>query len=313
MPAPGRVARLAPFLILPWTWFLVRDLHPAADVVALGLPVLVLVAIVVTGVVAARRRRVAPLLTAGSWALFGLVAIAGPWMPRAGPAPAAPVRVVAANVHGNAAYAPSVLADLGTQEPDVLVVSEVGSGMLEELPARFDTVLLSEPGPGRQRSDVAVATDRAARDLGLPPGLEALEGLRVRVETPEGPVVVYGLHVPPPRVRPADPWEVTVREHRRVVARLHDAVAAERLPVVVAGDLNLVDRAWGYRRLTGVLDDAMRSTWLRPTARRWQTLPLLGRVDHVLVSEGWCAADAALVEILGSDHWGVATSVGPCR
>jgi endonuclease/exonuclease/phosphatase (EEP) superfamily protein YafD len=312
MPAPGRVARLAPFLLLPWTWFLVRDLHPATDVVALGLPVLV-VACVVAGVgVAALRRRRAPLLTAGSWLAFGVVAVAGPWVPDPGPAPVDAMRVVAANVHGNAGSGPTLLAELDAQAADVLVVSELGSRLAETLPDDFATVLWSRPRPGRVWSGVALATDLPARDLGLPEGLGDVEGLRARVEGPGGTVVVYALHLPPPRARPAGDWEVSVRRHRRLVARVRDAVAAEELPVVVAGDLNLVDRAWGYRALTGVLDDAMRSTWLRPTARRPGTLHLLGRVDHVLVSERWCSADAAVVALTGSDHRGVATSVGPC-
>lgn len=310
MSAPGRVARLAPFVLLPWTWFAVRDLHPAADVVALGLPVLVVVSALAAALVAALRRRAAPLLTAGSWVLFGVVVVAGSWRPDPGPAPVESLRVVAANVQGDATYAPALL-DGEAQGADVLVVSEVGTSMLEELPGRFGTVVPSEPRAGG-RVDVALATGWPVTDLGLPPGLDDLEGLRARVEGPAGPVVVYALHLPPPRVRPTGDWEVSVRQHRDVVARLRDAVAAERLPVVVAGDLNLVDRTWGYRALTEVLDDAMRSTWLRPTARRAATLPMLGRVDHVLVSEGWCSADAALVELVGSDHWGVATSVGPC-
>jgi len=303
-----RLARLAPFVLLPWSWFLVRDLHPATDVAAIGLPVLVVASVVTASVVAVLRRRLAPVATAASWALFGLAAVVLPWAPRPGEAPERPLRIVAANVRGGASQ-PRILDDVDARRPDVVVLSELGAAPLA---GEYGAVLLSEPrSPGRA-PDVAVATDLPVRDLGLPDGLDRLQGVRARVETRSGPVVVYGVHLPPPRVGPSGDWEVSVREHRQVVARLRDAVAAEDLPVVVAGDLNLVDRAWGYRALTGVLDDAMRSTWLRPTARRASTLPLLGRVDHVLVDESWCSGGATVFALTGSDHLGVATSVGRC-
>lgn len=81
---------------------------------------------------------------------------------------------------------------------------------------------------------------------------------------------------------------------------------------MVVGDLNLVDRASGYRALVGELDDAMRSGWAGPTAQRsWLDL-LLARVDHVLVPEAWCSTDAVRFHLRGSDHRGLAATVGPC-
>ena len=99
----------------------------------------------------------------------------------------------------------------------------------------------------------------------------------------------------------------------RIVERLGDRVASERVPVVVAGDLNSADRAPDYRALVarGGLIDAMRAGWAGPTSvGKWQ--PLLVRIDHVLVSAGWCGDGPRRFHIPGSDHVGVTVSIGPC-
>ncbi len=58
--------------------------------------------------------------------------------------------------------------------------------------------------------------------------------------------------------------------------------------MVLAGDLNLSDRGPSNHRLTAVLHDAMRSGWAAPTSLKWPQRLLLLRIDHVLVSDGWC-------------------------
>ena len=306
-----RLLRLAPFLLAPWTWFLVRDLHPAADVVAVGMPLLVATAVLGSLTLAALGRRLGPLVTALSWLLFGLVVIVGPWVPRPGPAPVDAIRVVAANTYGSRPLPPVIGGDIEGQSPDVVVVSEMSAAMDEELGRRFGLVERSVPGQSGG-PDVGVFSDRPMERLDMPAGVPAPLGIRVLIDGPSGPFVLYGLHLPPPRARPGGPPDVTVREHQRIVDALHDAIVTEELPVVVAGDLNLVDRTSGYRQLLGVLDDAMRDGWVRPTAHRTPILPILGRVDHVLVSESWCSTDASIFALSGSDHRGVAVTVGPC-
>jgi endonuclease/exonuclease/phosphatase family metal-dependent hydrolase len=83
--------------------------------------------------------------------------------------------------------------------------------------------------------------------------------------------------------------------------------------VVVAGDLNSPDRAPDYRALVarGGLIDAMRAEWAAPTSvGKW--MPLLVRIDHVLVSAGWCGDGARRFPLPGSDHAGITVSIGPC-
>ncbi|SDF31974.1 endonuclease/exonuclease/phosphatase family protein [Pseudonocardia oroxyli] len=61
-----------------------------------------------------------------------------------------------------------------------------------------------------------------------------------------------------------------------------------------------------------VLTDAARDTWQGPTqVTSWRLLLL--RIDHVLVSPGWCGDDPLHVPLPGSDHQAVTATVGPCR
>ena len=105
--------------------------------------------------------------------------------------------------------------------------------------------------------------------------------------------MLYALHVPRPWYTPAAGYQATLAEHHRIVQALAARIAAERLPVVVVGDLNMPDRGRDYRHA------AATATWSTPcaTARpRYSSVgkwtPLLLRIDHVLVAGGWCG-DAA--------------------
>lgn len=305
--------RLLPYVLAPWVWFLVRDLDPVMDYVALALPLIAMAGVAICVVVALVRRRATPLLTAGSWALFGVVSVVGPWLPHDFEDPESPLRIVATNTLGDRSHPPSVIRDIGEQRPDLVVVNELGSGLAEEWFGQWDGVLGSAVDGRGGTPDVAVLTDLPVEDLGMPEGLDPTRGVRARVETPAGPIVLYAMHLPAPRLDPGeDDAYASVSEHAEIVRRLRDAVAAETLPVVVAGDLNLVDRASGYRRLLDVLDDAVRADWARPTSHRPILRPLLGRVDHLLMPSGWCSTDASIFDVAGSDHKGVAATIGPC-
>ncbi|MDN5748784.1 MAG: hypothetical protein L0H64_09780, partial [Pseudonocardia sp.] len=78
-------------------------------------------------------------------------------------------------------------------------------------------------------------------------------------------------------------------------------------------DLNSTDRGRDYRTLTrdAGLVDAMRDTVGLPTSvGKWRFL--LARIDHVLLSPGWCGDDARRVPMPGSSHRAVTVTVGPC-
>lgn len=302
----------AAWAALPWGWFLVRDAHVVLDIVALGLPVIVVVAFATCLALSIRRRRVEPAITALSWLVMGVVAIVGPWSPNAGEAPSSRVRVVAANTYGDHSDADAVERALLARAADVVVLSEPNRALLAPLAARYRSVVSGPASRGSWASDPVLFSSYPATDLGLPPSLAGQRGVRVRVDGPDGPFVVYGLHLLRPRFGPSSDEQVSVRAHARTVERLVAAIESEELPVVVAGDLNLVDRTSGYRLLTKHLDDAVRSGWASPTALRPLGLPFLPRIDHVFVSDGWCSADGGTFALAGSDHRGVAATVGPC-
>ncbi len=294
----------------PWSWFAVRDRHPVLDTVAIGLPVIVIAVVLAALVVATQRRRWGGVIVGVSWITFGVVTVVGPWVPLRGPGPVTGLRVVGANVEGRHSDVDAVAAELASQDPDVLVVSEISRPLDDRLSARYEHVIESEPTG--DSSGVTLFTNLPVTDLGLPAGIRSQRGVRVRVEGSEGPVLVYGMHLDRPRFGPSSGPQVSVRYHRRIVAALRDAAAGESLPVVVAGDLNLVDRTSGYRRLVSFFDDAMRAGWGRPTALRLVGLPFLPRIDHVLMPAGWCSTDASIFTLARSDHRGVAATVGPC-
>lgn len=274
----------------------------AGDVVAILLPVLVaavVVAGVVAAVVAARRRR-AWLLPAASALVMGVVTVTGPWLPAddGTVTPGAAVTVGAANVMGVGTPGAALLA----ARPDVLVVSEYTPALALDYPYR-ETGL---GGPG-----VAVFSRFPIRRLEGPG--PALPGLRVQVDAPAGPFVVYGLHVPRPWLTDEGGYQATVAEHHAIMTALAARIAAEPGPVVVAGDLNSSDRGRDYRLLVGPtqLVDAARAGAVSYTSTgKW--LPLLLRIDHLLVGPGWCGEGARQIGLPGSDHRGVTATVGPC-
>ncbi len=288
---------------MPWGWFLVRDgLGSVSLGIAILLPVLVVVAVV--ALVALVRPVRVGMAVAASVAVAGAVAVVGPWTPRdAGPvAPDRAITVAGANVQSRAQAADVVLA----VDADVLVVNEMTQRLRPALaahyPYRLDDV----------RSDDPSLAVYSRLPLGRPE-VDGLPGLRVEVAAPGGPFVLYALHVPRPWITGPPGYEATPAEHLRIVEVVADRVAAERTPVVVVGDLNSVDRAPDYRGLVarGGLVDAMRAEWAAPTSvAKWT--PLLPRIDHVLVSAGWCGDRPRRFALPRSDHLGVTASVGPC-
>jgi endonuclease/exonuclease/phosphatase (EEP) superfamily protein YafD len=251
-------------------------------------------------------RRLGVWFVAASWLLFAAVALVGPWSPVAGPRPTSRIRVVATNVLGANREVSSAAGDLLAQRPDVLVVSESSTRLDAELRPSFAHALSSDPlGRG-----TGVYTDLPVERLPLPAHLDARRAIRVRVDAPSGPFVLYALHLPRPWPYQTSDFQVTPTAYRRVIDDVVASIRSEQLPVVVAGDLNLVDRTSWYRHMTSTLHDAMRSSWAGPTSRKWW--PLLARIDHIFESPGWCSSGAHRFTITGSDHRGVAASIGPC-
>lgn len=283
----------------PWLWFVGRD-HGGVvtDLAAIVLPLIVVVAAVALGVVGWRWRPAAA--GAASLLAVGLVAVVGPLLPREGPPvdDARAVAVLAANIDSWAVPIDALLHG----DPDIVVVGELTPDVSRQLAARFPyhNVVLGRPQVGVYSRFPLTVLERPGN--GLP-------GWRLRVEGPGGPFVLYALHVPRPWPRPGY-YQVSPAEHRRMVDAIADGVSGEQLPVVVAGDLNLTDRASGYRRLTRELNDGIGG-WRRPTSRRWWWL--VARIDHLLVDESWCSSGGGYSDLPGGSHLAVSARVGPCR
>ena len=299
------------FALLPWSWYLVRDLNGRLDIVALAWPVFGVVLAALSWLAAALVRRWTMVAIAVSWTLCTFAVVVGPWRPLDTGSVRADgrLRVVAANVLGSRSYPPGVVRQLDAQHPDLLVVSELpfnatsiyGQSFRYQVATRHD---------GHQ--DVGVFSRYPLHDLGLPPALRGQRGRRIEVDGPTGPFILYAMHLQKPGPNPSY-VEVGFRTHRRIIDAIVRSVRAETLPVVVAGDLNLVDRTSGYRALTRVLDDGMRAGWVGPTSLKRSTKLLLARIDHIFEPSSWCSDSAHTFTISGSDHRGVTTIIGPCR
>jgi endonuclease/exonuclease/phosphatase family metal-dependent hydrolase len=150
---------------------------------------------------------------------------------------------------------------------------------------------------------------RLDRPTSFPPKLTAE---RWEVETDSGRLVLYSARLSRPHAREPGQIGAALARQETQVAALLRAATAERVPTLLAGDLNLSDRTREYRRLTGRFRDAMRAGLAGPTYMRLLYRPLLLRIDHLFVPRGWCTRDAHTFTMRGSDHLGVTADVGPC-
>ncbi|MEZ4501389.1 MAG: endonuclease/exonuclease/phosphatase family protein [Dehalococcoidia bacterium] len=307
MNSTNRTALVVALLALPpWTWFLVRDLSPRFDAFAIGMPLFLGAGLVVALIIAALARipRWAIAGVGASWLLFSAVVIMGPWTPKGSDAPVDGFRLAAANVRGRVMN-PVALDDLLAQDADVLVVSEMLPGLLRPLDEEY-----AYSTAGRSSFDVVVYSHWPLVPLDDPPEVVARHGVAVEVQAPDGPFVLYGLHLPRPSYPITAAWEVGLRTQRRIIDDMIAAIEAESLPVVIAGDLNLTDRGGGYRALSDARRDAMRVGWAGPTSVRYPMLLL--RIDHIFVPPSWCAEDPTRFDITASDHKGVSSTIGAC-
>ena len=99
-------------------------------------------------------------------------------------------------------------------------------------------------------------------ELRQPALLLGTPALRLRVERPGAPFVLHAIHAPNPL------YQTTFEDQERLAKALVRVMEAEAVPAVVVGDLNLTDRAEGYRVLEASMRDAMRAgSWPADTYR----------------------------------------------
>jgi hypothetical protein len=286
---------------LPWSWFLIRDLGPAMQLVSIALPVLVAAALIGLVIAALDDRKVGPILVALSVAAFGFVTVLGPRSALPSPPPVDPISVASVSLGGTTMEPDAVARALAAMQADVAVVTEASRKTTASLLHADGYRYTLDAGPFVVVSRVPV------RQLHLPTGLPARFVARFQVDRADGAFVLYAVRTKGTVLDAAmnDPLRVD---------RLRTAALAEHLPVVLAGDFGIGDRSTPYRTLQGTFRDALRSgADAESTLRSAIWRPLLLRVDYVFTSKLWCAADAGAVDLEGAAHAGVSAAVGPCR
>jgi endonuclease/exonuclease/phosphatase (EEP) superfamily protein YafD len=286
--------------LLPWSWFLARSTSPVMEPVSVALPGIAGGLTILCLALAAVWSRPYAALAALSFLLVGVVAVAEPRTPQRSAAPDRPFRLVAANVFDENPRPRDAARTILGLEPQVVVAVETPEAVRRALADRFP----NRSGGGGELGVYSVWPVEALGPVdGVPPG----SATRVRVLRPGFPFVVYAVHLPNPL------RETSFDRHLELVDALRAAALDETQPVVIAGDLNLNDRAEGYRRLHGRLRDAMRTGWASSTYDRGAWILLQLRIDHVFVSEDVCSAGAKVIDLPGSDHRAVRVQLGACR
>ena len=277
------------------------------ELVAVLLPVLVLAGVVALVGVAIVLRWPELVGSAFSWALMGVAAVLLPWLPiSTGHAPGG-VTIAVANVLFDNGHPTRASADIIATGADVVVVPEYTLRFHPFLSTTYPYQATPRYGPA-----VAVLAKVPITVLPRPSGIYTNDRfLRIRIDTPT-PFVLWALHLPRPWLTYRNNFQLKPGGHARVLSRFLHAIDQERLPVVVAGDLNLTDRGRGYRKFTEHLDDAVRSIRGGRTEVKRFWRPLLLNIDHILEPPSWCADHAGRFDITGSDHRGVVARVGPC-
>ncbi len=192
-----------------------------------------------------------------------------------------------------------VIADLVTQDPDLIVLQEIShqwadaiehSDALEAWPHRLIHPLDGSFG-------VAVLSK-----VPLHMTIEDLAGIpmaKVELTLNGQRIDVYDVHTLPPR---SDDYAAIWSEQMTLLA---DRVRTSPVPVILAGDFNATRHHPSYKRLTGAgLNDAHAQVG-RASAKTWPNglfpVPSL-RLDHVLVGDGITVHAVAEGPANGSDH-----------
>ncbi|MCB1446739.1 MAG: endonuclease/exonuclease/phosphatase family protein [Rhizobiaceae bacterium] len=221
-------------------------------------------------------------------------------------APGAKIRLFTANLYvGNPDPRPLVKL-LMREQPDIVVTEETrpdfAAAVHDSGLYPFETeVALARADDKKVFSRYPIRDVRQLDDLpGQPVERHAM---RLTIETPAGPLVVYAVH--PDSPRSLDRW----RERNAYFERLTASIRAESktLPVVVAGDWNLPAHSPFFRQFftaTGYRF-ARPGLWLSVTrfATRLARIGYFGStIDHVAVSPAVRVTDWQRGDDIGSNH-----------
>jgi endonuclease/exonuclease/phosphatase (EEP) superfamily protein YafD len=285
---------------VPWLWFLVRDLGPVAQLVALALPAIVVAVLIGMVISAFDERKLASLLVALSVLAFGWVTIVEPHSAMPASPPLDPIRIASITLDGSTPNASAIVGSLAKQRADIAVVVEPSKKARSAL-LRADRYPYTSTS-GRFVVLSAFPVDQLALPKGLPDDLI----LRLQVDRPNGSFIVYAVRA---GTSPLD----AAQNDPIGIERLRDAARDERLPVVLAGDFGISDRSSEYRTLTDAFRDAMRSgARAASTAATFPWTFLYLRTEFVLTSPDWCAVAGSTFDVQDAPSVGLVSAVGAC-
>ncbi|MFG0334736.1 MAG: endonuclease/exonuclease/phosphatase family protein [Maioricimonas sp. JB049] len=213
---------------------------------------------------------------------------------------AAPLQIIAVNVHvQNRSH--SLLQEwIRKQQPDVVIVSELSTAwsaamheLADLLPHRFERLENGNGGLGLySRFPLDEAEWHLLGDVNY--------AGRVRITVTGNPVTLFGIHT----YAPFDRWMSVMRDQQ--FARLTDLVNQTDTPVIVAGDLNATTWSAGLKQMLAAtrLRDTRVGFGLQPT---WPDTfwPLRITIDHCLVSDDIATVNRQVGPAIGSDHFPV--------
>jgi endonuclease/exonuclease/phosphatase (EEP) superfamily protein YafD len=303
---PVRGLLLVLGIALPWAWFLVRDLRPEVNALAVLLPALGVAAVAVLLLLAALLRSLWPIYVSLSVVAMIAVAILGPRRPEDSVDPAVPITIAFANVFDENDDPEAAADDLLDQGTDLIVAVETTTEFREIIEAADDQHPY-ELDEGQIQLHSAWPAEIVDNE---PPIMPEGRAVLIRVLPPGvSPLHVLAVHAPNPTS--ATTFAAQTRQMDRLRRYVLDLAASG--PVILVGDLNLSDRTSGYRGLDDALRDVMRANDMAHNTYAggiWRFAML--RIDHLFVNRAWCASEPEVFAITGSDHRGLRATVGPC-
>ena len=219
------------------------------------------------------------------------------------------LRVMTFNVHYSNRNAAAIAELIETENPDIIALQEVtpdfAALLYPKLAAEYPYYLTGE-GSGFEKAIVSRYPLTAQ-----PKSPEAWGGLPAKIETPNGPVIVWNLH-PPPAVK-QNGWEA----QRQTLSAIAQEIKGETRPLIVLGDFNTTDQAENYRLIANHLTDVHWAagygfgfTFPEPdvVARRgynrlFQMASPMVRIDHIFVNKNFDPQETHVIPHgYGSDH-----------
>lgn len=252
-----------------------------------------------------RRKRIAVLYL--SCAMLNAVVVA-PWLiPASKTKPEGDsLRLMVLNVHTANTRHDLVLEEIHRVKPDVLLLMEVDSAWEQALQGLVEILPHHVIEPREDNFGIALFSRLPLKtpqvvdwtgDSGVP-------SITAVVEVSKQSLFFVGTHPVPPAS------EGNSRLRNEQLEKIAQSVSQQKLPVVVAGDLNATPWSPHFRKFekAAMLKDTGRRSGWRPT---WPAVfpPLWIPLDHCLVSKEFLYASRTVGKSVGSDHYPIIVDI----